>query len=206
MTEHRLKSTEANFLAIASGQRRVDPRLADRSYEAGDKVTFVRYDPAAKTEGADVSVKLTHVARFAPELFTNATIGERLGRYLVLGLTRPKDPVIVPENGAVALKTWPEYFATIENGRRVDLRSEKFWSPSEERALKHGSTVLFQEYDPSTKAYSGKTAIRQVRRVTPWAPREHYEAEQIDKHGVAVLGWKGLEPEAPKQSLEEKVA
>lgn len=193
MGEYKLKSREDNFLAIANGQRRVDPRLADRDFQPGDRVTFARYDPTTGLEGEEVSVKVTHVAKFGPELFTNASAGARLGRYLVLGLSRPTDPVVVPASGAVALKTWPEYFATIENGRRVDLRAETFWSAGGERVLKHGSTVIFQEYDPVSKTYSDKTAIRQVRRITPWAPREYYKAEQIDEHGIVVLGWKGLE-------------
>lgn len=188
MAEHILKSAEHNYLAIASGQRRVDPRLADRNFQPGDEVTFVRYDPAAGIEstGAEVSVKLTHVARFAPKLFNHASDETLQGRYQLIGLSRPGEAVVIPSSGAVTLKAWPENFAAIVQGSRVDLRAAR---PD----VKHSSTILYQEFSPDFGAYSGKVAARAVRQLTPWTPTEHYALEKLREHGVAVLGWKGLE-------------
>ena len=186
MTEHRLKSTEQNYLAIASGQRRVDPRLADRAYEPGDRVTFTRHDPVAKTDGAEVTVTVTHVARFAPELFKHASDETLQGGYLLVGLSRATEAVVIPPSGAVALKAWPANFEAITGGSRVDLRARR---PD----IKRSATLLYQEFLPDTGAYSGKFAARAVRHLTPWTPTENYAPAQIREHGVAVLGWKGLE-------------
>ncbi len=193
MTEHRLKTQEQNFLAIASGQRRIDPRLADRNFAQGDKVTFVRHARETEVEGEEATVTLTHVAQFGPELFTDDAIASLTGRYMLLGLSRPTEPVLIPPAGAVALKTWPAYFKAIEAGNRVDLRAEKFWHPSGNRVFKLGTAILYQEYSPEFIAYSGKVTARQVKQVTPWSPKDHYTREQIYKHGISVLGWKGLE-------------
>ncbi len=202
MGEHRLKSREDNFLAIAGGQREIDPRLGG-GYVPGDLVTFVRYDPATKAEGAEVTVKLTHIARFAPELFKRASDETLQGRYLLIGLSKATAAVVIPSSGAVALKAWPDNFAEIVQGGRVDLRARR---PD----IKRSSTILYQEFLPDTGAYSGAFAARAVRQLTPWRPADFYTAEQLREHGVAVLGWEGLEPaaskpEAPAQNLEQKV-
>ncbi|HIH13766.1 MAG TPA: DUF3850 domain-containing protein [Nanoarchaeota archaeon] len=189
MTEHRLKSTELNYLAIASGQRRVDPRLNDRNFQPGDRVTFVRYDPETKAEGKEVSAVLTHIGVFGPNLFTSDA--KLQGEYVLLGLSRPTDAVLIPPSGAIALKSWTESFAAIERGGRVDLRAR-------DKPFKLGTAILYQEYAaveaaPENRFYTGRVAARQVKRVTPWTPTAHYTPAQLKEHGVAVLGWKGLE-------------
>ncbi len=185
MGKYRLKSREDNFLAIASGQRRIDPRLADIAFEAGDKVTFARYDPAIKAEGAEVAAIVTHVARFAPELFKPLSDEALNGEYVVLGLSRPTDSVVAPP-GAIALKAWPAILETITQGSRVDLRRR-------DRPFKYGGALVYQEFSPENNSYGSGVAIRQIRRITPWKPTDFYTVEQLREHGVAVLGWKGLE-------------
>jgi hypothetical protein len=185
MTEHRLKSREENFLSIACGQK-IDARLADRPYSPGDKVTFVRYEPKTNTEGQEVTVILTHATLFGPRLFAQRS-DEELGKeYVLLGLSRPTELVASLPSNVIALKSWPENFAEIEKGCRVDLRIN-------DKPYKHGSMLLFQEFNPETKQYTGKTATRQIKRITPWKPAEYYAPEQIRTQGIAVLGWKGLE-------------
>jgi len=186
MTEHKLKSEEQIYLAIASGQRRVDPRLNDRNFQPGDEVTFARYDAATGTEGAEVKVKLTHIARFAPGLFARISDETLQGRYQLIGLSRPNEAVVIPPSGAVTLKAWPENFAAIAQGSRVDLRAAR-------PGIKRSSTILYQEFLPDTGAYSGNVAARAVRHITPWTPTAHYTPELLREHGVVVLGWKGLE-------------
>ncbi|MBI2040543.1 MAG: DUF3850 domain-containing protein [DPANN group archaeon] len=204
MGEHRLKTQELNYLAIASGQRRVDPRLNDRNFAAGDRVTFVRYDPETKAEGAEVSAVLTHVANFSPELFKRASDEQLQGEWALLGLSRSTDPVVIPPSGAIALKAWTPYFGAIEAGSRVDLRVR-------DRPFKLGTAILYQEYAaveqaPENRFYTGRFAARQVKRTTPWKPAEHYKLEQLREHGVAVIGWKRLEQKEPaQQGLEQKL-
>lgn len=65
-----------------------------------------------------------------------------------------------------ALKTWPEYFKEVQNGRK------NFEVRKADRAFKMGDRLLLQEYNPNTKEYTG----------------EEYESE------IAYIlwgGWKG---------------
>jgi hypothetical protein len=49
-----------------------------------------------------------------------------------------------------ALKTWPEYYQKIESGEKpFEVRK---W----DRPFKVGETLLLQEFDPKTEAYTGK--------------------------------------------------
>ena len=193
-----LKTKERNYLAIAGGGRRVDPRLNDRNFQPGDRVTFVRYNPETKEEGTNVSVVLTHVARFAPELFARASNETLQGGYVLIGLSRPTEATLIPPSGAVALKAWPENFAAIVQGSRVDLRAAR---PD----IKRSSAIVYQEFLPDTGAYTGKVAARAVRHLTPWKPTEHYTPERLGEHGVAVLGWKGLEQKVEQAAAEAVV-
>lgn len=60
------------------------------------------------------------------------------------------------------LKCWPEPFREIAEGRkfhevRVDDRAHRPWS---------GDLVLLKEFDPETKAYTGREVMRRVTHVT----------------------------------------
>jgi hypothetical protein len=49
-----------------------------------------------------------------------------------------------------ALKTWPEFFKDISSG------SKTFELRKDDRGFKPGDSVLLQEWDPSTKKYTGE--------------------------------------------------
>lgn len=54
------------------------------------------------------------------------------------------------------LKTWPEYFAFIEDG------SKTFEVRKDDRGYQLGDTLRLREWDPETQAYSGREAQREV--------------------------------------------
>jgi hypothetical protein len=48
------------------------------------------------------------------------------------------------------LKTWPEYYKSIESGRKTfELRKN-------DRLFTEGDTVILQEFDPEEEKYTGK--------------------------------------------------
>jgi hypothetical protein len=49
------------------------------------------------------------------------------------------------------LKTWPEYFAAVRRG------DKPFEVRVFDRAFAEGDTLLLQEYDPASRAFSGDT-------------------------------------------------
>lgn len=55
-----------------------------------------------------------------------------------------------------ALKTWPEYYKAINDGRKT-FEIRKF-----DRDFKVGDKLLLQEYDPKTTKYTGSEAERDI--------------------------------------------
>lgn len=54
------------------------------------------------------------------------------------------------------LKTWPEYFQALCSGRKTfELRKN-------DRDFRVGDVLLLEEWDPATKAYSGRLIEREV--------------------------------------------
>ena len=51
------------------------------------------------------------------------------------------------------LKTWPEYFAAIEAGRKT------FEVRRGDRDFAVGDVLVLEEYDPATQKYSGRIAV-----------------------------------------------
>lgn len=49
-----------------------------------------------------------------------------------------------------ALKTWPEYYAEVEAGRK------KFEVRKSDRPFAVGDRLILQEFDPKSKRYTGK--------------------------------------------------
>jgi len=55
-----------------------------------------------------------------------------------------------------ALKTWPEFFAAIESGKKkFDLRKD-------DRPFEIGDKIILQEFDPAFKLYSGKEIEKNI--------------------------------------------
>lgn len=58
---HELKTSPESFAAITAGSKRVDLRLDDRDYRAGDKLVLDEFDPATGPTGRFVVRWVTHV-------------------------------------------------------------------------------------------------------------------------------------------------
>ena len=73
------------------------------------------------------------------------------------------------------LKTWPEYFAMVKDGRkRFEVRMNN-------REFHEGDTLLLQEYEPEEGVFSGNTLTCRVTCVV--------DGEQFGiKHGYVVMG------------------
>jgi len=54
------------------------------------------------------------------------------------------------------LKCWPEFFVPMWNGlKRFDYRKD-------DRGFKPGDTVLFREWNPETRQYTGREATAEI--------------------------------------------
>lgn len=80
-------------------------------------------------------------------------------------------------------KCWPEFFSKFCSGERTfELRLADF-------DLKSGDTLVFDEYDPKTKKYTGRSASFVCKRVEHSAqnPLQFYETEDVKKHGFWII-------------------
>lgn len=79
-------------------------------------------------------------------------------------------------------KSWPEHFEKILEGKKkFDLRLADF-------DIKEGDILVFEEYDPETKEYTGRTIRKKVNFVTKFNPAEAHSLEEIKKFGFWEIG------------------
>lgn len=55
------------------------------------------------------------------------------------------------------LKIWPEYFEPLR------IKQKSFDVRKNDRDFKKGDMVVFEEWDPATKAYTGQSCIRFIK-------------------------------------------
>ncbi len=76
----------------------------------------------------------------------------------------------------------PEFFERLLSGEKTfELRLADF-------KPKVGDTLVLKEYDPKKKAYTGRKVERSCKSVMKVNPLEFYEADDIKKHGLYVIG------------------
>jgi len=80
-------------------------------------------------------------------------------------------------------KIWPDKFE-LDRSLTVDFRLADF-------SLQPGDIVIFKEWDPKTKKYTGreykkivKQAVKSPRTARYWTP------EQMQEHGMWLIEWK----------------
>jgi len=82
----------------------------------------------------------------------------------------------------VKKKTWPESFEKILSGdKRFELRLADF-------ELNEGDTLVLEEYDPKEKKFTGRKIEKQCKSVTKVNPTVYNKAEDIEKHGLYLIG------------------
>lgn len=79
-------------------------------------------------------------------------------------------------------KTWPKYFQEIlEGNKKFEVRLADF-------EIKEGDILVFEEYDPKTKKYTGRTIKKKVGFITKFNPAECHSQEEIKKYGFWEIG------------------
>ena len=82
-------------------------------------------------------------------------------------------------------KIWPEGFEAVKSGeKKFELRLADFKCTS-------GDILVLKEWNPETKAYTGKEIEKQVSSVLNTQEMEKFHSKQeIEKHGLLVISLK----------------
>ena len=83
----------------------------------------------------------------------------------------------------VKKKCWPEMFAKFSSGERtLELRLADF-------ELKDGDTLIFEEFNPKTKEYTGNTASFRCVKVehSVQNPLQFYSVNDVKKNGFWIV-------------------
>ncbi len=81
-------------------------------------------------------------------------------------------------------KMWPESYEKVLSGEKTyDIRLAD-WE------IAPGDTIVFREYDPTTKTYTGRVMEKQVGYVGKTKDWEVWPKEDIEKYGYQVISLK----------------
>lgn len=78
-------------------------------------------------------------------------------------------------------KTWPKIYADIASGKKkFDLRMNDF-------EVNEGDMVIFEEYDPETKSYTGRKIEKGVSFVLKFKLNDFGQQKEIEDKGLVVI-------------------
>jgi ASC-1-like (ASCH) protein len=79
-------------------------------------------------------------------------------------------------------KAWPEYFELILSGKKkYDMRVNDF-------DIKEGDTLVFEEWDPETKQYTGRKLEKEVTFVGKWKLGDAFFPEkEVREKGIQII-------------------
>ena len=79
-------------------------------------------------------------------------------------------------------KIWPEYFDAVESGKKkFELRLNDF-------EVNEGDTLVLEEWDPKTGAYTGCKTEKKVTRVSKFRiDKLFWPEEQIKEKGIQII-------------------
>lgn len=81
-------------------------------------------------------------------------------------------------------KTWPELFEKVLSGEKnFDLRLADF-------ECQPGDILVFQEYDPKTKQYTGREIEKEITFVMKTNDLNFWPKKQVDELGFIVMSLK----------------
>ena len=84
-------------------------------------------------------------------------------------------------------KTWPTYFQKVLSGeKKVELRIADF-------ECKPGDVLVLEEWDPKTKAYTGRTIRKKVSYVMKTKDAPFWTKEEVEKFGYLILQMEDVE-------------
>ena len=78
-------------------------------------------------------------------------------------------------------KSFPDYFESLSSGiRKADIRLEDF-------RIGDGDTIVFEEWDPKTKEYTGRSIEKKVSFVLKFNVNDFGQEEKIKENGLFVI-------------------
>ncbi len=81
-------------------------------------------------------------------------------------------------------KIWTDYFDKVASGdKNFEFRLADF-------DCKPGDVLVLNEYDPKTKAYTGRSIERKVTYVTKVDAEKFYPKESISKYGLQIISFR----------------
>ncbi len=87
----------------------------------------------------------------------------------------------------IVKKILPKYFELIREGKKTfEIRLADF-------EVKEGDTLILREWDPE-KGYTGRELRLEVTYVTNTKWQNHWSREEIEKHGLWVIGFRRASP------------
>jgi hypothetical protein len=81
-------------------------------------------------------------------------------------------------------KMWPKYFQAFLDGKKTFEVRLADWK------CKPGDTLIFKEWDPKTKKYTGRSFNRKVGYVFKTKDATFFTQEDIDKYGFQIITFK----------------
>jgi ASC-1-like (ASCH) protein len=82
-------------------------------------------------------------------------------------------------------KVWPEYFEAIVSGKKkFELRLHDF-------DVKEGDMLVLEEWDPTTKAYTGRSLEKKVTYIIAFKPDEltFWPKEDVQEKGLQIISF-----------------
>jgi len=79
-------------------------------------------------------------------------------------------------------KIWPEYFEAVASGKKkCELRLNDF-------EIAEGDTLVLEEWDPKTKAYTGRVVEKKVTNVSKFRlDNLFWPKEEIEEKGIQLI-------------------
>jgi len=78
-------------------------------------------------------------------------------------------------------KTWPEYFDVVVSGKKkFDMRLADF-------DIKEGDTLVLEEWDPTTKEYTGRKIEKKVTYVAKFKLDSFGQEKEILEKGIQII-------------------
>lgn len=81
-------------------------------------------------------------------------------------------------------KAWPDFFQKVIDGSKTyDLRLADF-------DCKPGDILVLKEWDPKTKAYTGRFIEKVISYVSKTKDQKFFSKEDVDKYGFMIMAFK----------------
>jgi ASC-1-like (ASCH) protein len=81
-------------------------------------------------------------------------------------------------------KTWPELFEALKSGKKnFDLRLNDF-------KCRAGDIIVFQEWNPKTKKYTGRELKKKVSYIMKTKNLKFWSKKDIKKYGYQIISLK----------------